>query len=51
MGAVDRVSEHQTPQINRESDASWGDTWTHRDAPIEIVQAKVREIVGPHRGP
>ena len=45
MGAIDRISEHRTPQINRESDASWGDMWTHRDASIEIVRAKGREIV------
>ena len=51
MRAVDHVSEHQTPQINRESGASWGDTWMHQDAPIEIVRAKGREIMGPRDGP
>ena len=29
MGAVDCVSEHQTPRINHKFGASCGDTWTH----------------------
>ena len=45
MGALDRVSEHQMPRINRELDASWAHTWTHRDASIFIEQAKSRENV------
>ena len=39
-GAIDRISEHRVPWINREFGASWGDTWMHRDAPIFIERAK-----------
>ena len=47
MGAIDRISEHRTPRINREFGASWGDTWTHRDAPIKIGRMRGKIERGP----
>ena len=31
MGAVDRVSEHQTNKIKSRFRGSWGNTWTHQE--------------------
>ena len=46
-GAVDLINEIIRPRINRECGASWGDTWTRRDAPIKIGQTRGNGEHGP----